>query len=41
LKATNGKIVADSGEGYINKQDCLDILAKIVKGVKVEGFDVV
>lgn len=41
LKATNGKIIADSGEGYINKQDCLDTLARIIKGVKVEGFDVI
>ncbi len=23
LVATNGKIVADSGEGYVNKADCL------------------
>ena len=22
LRASNGKIIADSGEGYINKQDC-------------------
>ena len=23
LKASNGKIIADSGEGYRNRQDCL------------------
>ena len=23
LKAANGKIIADSGEGYQNEQDCL------------------
>ena len=23
LKAANGKIIADSGEGYVNKSDCL------------------
>ncbi len=23
LKAVNGRIIADSGEGYINKTDCL------------------
>ena len=23
LRASNGKIIADSGEGYKNKQDCL------------------
>lgn len=22
--ASNGKIIADSGEGYVNKQDCLN-----------------
>jgi len=22
LKATNGRIIADSGEGYINRTDC-------------------
>ena len=24
LKSTNGQIIADSGEGYVNKQDCLN-----------------
>jgi uncharacterized protein YegP (UPF0339 family) len=24
LKASNGKVIADSGQGYVNKQDCLD-----------------
>jgi uncharacterized protein YegP (UPF0339 family) len=24
LKARNGRIVADSGEGYVNYQDCVD-----------------
>ena len=24
LKAANGRIVADSGEGYVSKQHCLD-----------------
>lgn len=23
LRATNGRIIADSGEGYFNKSDCL------------------
>ena len=24
LKSANGQIIADSGEGYVNKQDCLN-----------------
>jgi uncharacterized protein YegP (UPF0339 family) len=24
LKAANGRIIADSGEGYVNYQDCID-----------------
>jgi uncharacterized protein len=31
LKAENGRIVADSGEGYQNRQDCLDGI-QLVKG---------
>jgi uncharacterized protein len=31
LKAPNGRIVADSGEGYKNEQECLDDI-KRVKG---------
>ena len=30
LKAANGKTIADSGEGYRNRQDCLDAI-KLVK----------
>lgn len=26
LKASNGRIVADSGEGYYNRQDCLNAI---------------
>ncbi|HEU4880919.1 MAG TPA: DUF1508 domain-containing protein [Longimicrobium sp.] len=33
LQAANGKRLADSGEGYKNKQDCLDAIDK-VKGSK-------
>ena len=29
LRAANGKIIADSGEGYINKQDCLDAIGLV------------
>jgi uncharacterized protein YegP (UPF0339 family) len=31
LKASNGRIIADSGEGYKNEQGCLDDI-KRVKG---------
>lgn len=31
LKAPNGNIIADSGEGYKNRTDCLDIIATIQK----------
>ena len=31
LKAANGRIIADSGEGYINKSDCLTGIT-LVKG---------
>lgn len=31
LKADNNKIIADSGEGYVNKQDCLAGI-ELVKG---------
>jgi uncharacterized protein YegP (UPF0339 family) len=24
LKAANGRIIAESGEGYVNYQDCID-----------------
>ncbi|HST57039.1 MAG TPA: DUF1508 domain-containing protein, partial [Longimicrobium sp.] len=33
LKAKNGDIIADSGEGYKNKSDCLAGIA-LVKGSK-------
>ncbi|HEX8160656.1 MAG TPA: DUF1508 domain-containing protein [Pyrinomonadaceae bacterium] len=31
LQAANGRKIANSGEGYHNKQDCLDAI-KLVKG---------
>jgi len=31
LKAANGNKIADSGEGYKNKKDCLDAI-ELVKG---------
>jgi uncharacterized protein YegP (UPF0339 family) len=33
LKAANNKTIADSGESYQNKQDCLDAIT-LVKGSK-------
>jgi uncharacterized protein YegP (UPF0339 family) len=33
LKAGNGRIIADSGEGYNNEQDCLDGI-ELVKNSK-------
>ncbi|MCA1815676.1 MAG: DUF1508 domain-containing protein [Acidobacteria bacterium] len=33
LDATNGRVVADSGEGYAHKQDCLHAI-ELVKGSK-------
>ncbi|MBM4170101.1 MAG: DUF1508 domain-containing protein [Ignavibacteria bacterium] len=29
LKASNGRIIADSGEGYWNKQDCLNAIGLV------------
>lgn len=29
----NGNIMADSGEGYKNKQDCIDGLHSVAKGI--------
>lgn len=31
LRAANKKVLADSGEGYKNKKDCLEALAMIVQ----------
>jgi uncharacterized protein YegP (UPF0339 family) len=38
LKASNGRIIADSGEGYKNEQDCKDDIARVKdsKNAKVE-----
>jgi uncharacterized protein YegP (UPF0339 family) len=33
LKADNGRIIADSGEGYKNESDCLDDI-RLVKNSK-------
>ena len=29
LKAANGRIIADSGEGYKNEQECLDDIERV------------
>jgi uncharacterized protein YegP (UPF0339 family) len=31
LVASNGRIIADSGEGYKNEQDCLDDIDRVKK----------
>lgn len=31
LKASNGKILADSGEGYTKEQECLDDIERVKK----------
>ena len=39
MKASNGLIVADSSEGYVNKSDCLagiDIVKKEAPNAKIE-----
>jgi len=35
LKAMNGKIIANAGEGYKNKKDCTTMIDCIVKGIRV------
>ena len=41
LKASNGRIIADSAEGYKNMQDCLDEIDRVkdtkTSPVKKEG----
>lgn len=39
LKADNNKIIADSGEGYINKQDCLDGIELVKQSYSAEIRD--
>jgi uncharacterized protein YegP (UPF0339 family) len=39
LKASNGKIIADSGEGYVAKADCehgIELVKKEAPAAKVE-----
>lgn len=36
LKHTNGNVLSDSGEGYKNKAEMLNMLAKLHEGVPVE-----
>ena len=31
LKATNGRIIADSGEGYVRQAECLRAVDRVVK----------
>lgn len=34
-KSTNGRIVADSSEGYANKEDCVDMAMRINKAAEI------
>jgi len=38
VKHQNGNIVADSSEGYKNKQDMLDIIQNVTDALKTEQF---
>lgn len=40
LKAGNGKVIADSGEGYVEKSDCVEAVWKIRSGVRLAGVTV-
>jgi uncharacterized protein YegP (UPF0339 family) len=41
-KSANGRIVADSSEGYNNKEDCVDMALRINKGAEffVDGVSI-
>jgi len=39
LKANNNRIVATSGEGYQNRQDCLDAIQRIKDEAKDAGVE--
>lgn len=36
LVAANGEIIADSGEGYVNRGDCLEMAERINPGIEIE-----
>lgn len=36
LVAANGEIIADSGEGYVNRDDCLEMAERINPGIEIE-----
>ena len=41
LRASNGKIIADSGEGYVNKGDCehgINLVKKHAPYAKIEDL---
>jgi uncharacterized protein YegP (UPF0339 family) len=38
VKHQNGNIIADSSEGYKNKQDMLDVIYNLINGVKYDDF---
>lgn len=39
VRATNGRIVADSAEGYANRTDCAFMLAAVTRADEVESSD--
>lgn len=39
LEADNGKKIADSGEGYINKSDCLNGINLVKKHAPTAGIE--
>ena len=46
LQAANGRAIADSGEGYVHREDCLDMLFAIradagLSTVEVEGVETI
>lgn len=41
LKAANGQIIADSGEGYKRKSDCLEMIVKIIGLMEDDNLPVI
>jgi len=40
LKAVNGRILADSGEGYHNKQDCLSGIRSVSTSANAQVVEI-
>ncbi|MBN2130923.1 MAG: DUF1508 domain-containing protein [Sedimentisphaerales bacterium] len=39
LQAANNEVIADSGEGYYNKQDCLNAIQLVKSSVNAPVYD--